>query len=418
MFARLKFSQSAEWVRGDFACLWLGQTVSWFGDSFFLLAMLWLVLDLTGSRAMLGIVAAARTLPSLLGVASGVLVDRWDRRRTMLVSDILRALIVATVPALSWLGMLATWQLPIIAFALGVVSIVFDPARQVIMPELLSDRALVSANALMSVSRQLAGAIGFALGGIALAALGTQPLFLVDAATFLVSALLLWRMRHVSTAAKRDGSASGFIEDASRGLRFIASDPALVRILPLILGMNLVVVPLFVLMPGWVSDVLRQGPRTFGFIETAQLLGMLAGSLGAFVSGDRGQRAGFVFGALLIQGLSLVAFSQSRNVAASLSSLFVFGATDALVMITFTAYLQRTIPAEIRGKVFGVVEAVTQALTPAGQALGGLLGAYLPLPGIYGGVAGLRLAGTALLWLSRPVRQALDNDARSGPARA
>lgn len=392
-----------------FLLLWLGQTISWIGDSFYFIALLWLVIDLTGSRSLLGVVAAARTLPSLLGFASGALVDRWDRRRIMILSDISRAALVGLVPLLQWAGLLQPWHLPVIAFALGLLSIFFVPARQSLLPELVRQEQLVAANAWMSASQQLSGAAGFAFGGVLAGLAGIRALLLVDAASFAISAALLATMRPTARAAGTIPSPPGGLFGSVReGLVFIRSDVALSRVLPLILAMNFVIVPVFVLIPSWVSDVLGSGARTFGFMEAAQMLGMVAGALVVSPLTRRLPRSNLILHALLAQGLFLLAFSSTRSVPLALGEMFGFGLTDALAVVAFTAYLQAAVPVHLRGRVFGTVDTFSQALVPLGQALGGAIGALVPLPTLFASIAGLRIAGLALLAGQKQAREALD----------
>lgn len=403
-------------INRRFALLWSGQTISWFGDSVYMIALLWLVQDLTGSRAMMGLVAACRSLPSLMGFLAGALVDRWDRRRIMISADLARGLIVMTVPLLAWVGLLRAWQLPVVAACLGLVAVFFVPARQALLPVLVEGDDLVSANALMTISMQLIHAVGFAAGGLLISVVGILPFFVINTATFGVSALNIYLLDPGSTFTARKATDPGTAQGSRRsrlaaelrtGILFIIRHPALSRLVPLTLAMNFFIVPLFVLLPSWARDQLGGDAATYGFLQTAHMLGMAGGALLVTQLARRSRGATVLLSILTVQGLALVGLALSRSVPAAIAAMAAFGLLDAVVVITFTSHFQRIIPRGMMGRVFGAFETFTQILVPAGQAIGGIAGQILPLTVVYGAVGGLRLAGTGAAWILPGLRRAV-----------
>jgi len=399
-----------------FALLWSGQTISWLGDSVYLIALLWLVQDLTGSRAMMGLVAACRSLPSLMGFLAGALVDRSDRRRIMISADLTRGLIVMAVPLLASLGLLRAWQLPLVAACLGLVAVFFVPARQALLPALVDGEDLVSANALMTISMQLVHAVGFAAGGLLISVVGILPLFMINAATFGVSALNIYLLDPGSRYTARNAAdirgtigagRSRLAAELRTGILFVVRHPALSRLVPWILAMNFFIVPLFVLLPSLARDQLGGDAATYGFLQTAHMLGMVCGALLVAQFARRSRGATALLSMLTVQGLALVGLAISRSVPAAIAAMAAFGLLDSIVVITFTSHFQRIIPRGMMGRVFGAFETFTQILVPAGQAIGGIAGQVLPLTVVFGAVGALRLAGTGAAWILPGLRRAV-----------
>jgi len=386
----------------DFALLWAGQTVSWFGDSLYLVALLWLVQEMTGSRVLMGVVAACRTIPALFGFAAGVFVDRLDRRRLMIGADLLRAGIVVAVPLLLAAGWLAAWHLPLIAFLLAVAGVPFYPAQQALLPALVDRSELAHANSLMTLSQQVLNAIGYGVGGICIALVGVGPLFVIDALTFVISGLAVLSMRLAPRAARPatggagDAAGSHPASDASRwrrwtedlraGLRFVRGQPALITVIPLVMLLSFLVAPFAVLLPAWVKDVLGAGPEAFGMLETAITVGMVLGSLAVGVFAARARRSTMVLGSLVLFGAGALAFAFSRSTGLSALVLAAMGCANTVVNVIFVTWVQGIVPAAMMGRVFGALGTVSQAIAPLGQALAGIAGHALALPLIFGGV--------------------------------
>lgn len=408
----------------DFALLWAGQTVSWFGDSLYFVALLWLVQDMTGSRSLMGVVAACRTVPALFGFVAGVFVDRMDRRRVMIAADLLRAAVVVSVPLLLGAGLLQAWHLPVIAFLLAVAGVPFLPAQQALMPGLIERQQLAHANSLMTLSQQLLNAVGYGVAGVGIAVVGVGPLFAVDAATFVVSALAIWAMRPaaltvgrpaVIAAGKRLAPAASspgvdqtayrwrrWRDDLGQGLCFIASQRPMVTVIPLVMLLSFLVAPFAVLLPAWVQDVLGAGPRTFGMLETAITVGMVAGSLVVGLAAGRAKRSTLVLSALVAFGCGALAFSVSRSILVSVALLFVMGCANTAANIIFVTWAQGIVPPAMMGRVFGALGTISQAVAPLGQALAGFAGQAIALPLIFGG-SGIVLVAVAVTYAATPV---------------
>ncbi len=403
----------------NFALLWAGQTVSWFGDSLYFVSLLWLVQELTGSRALMGAVAACRTIPALFGVFAGVLVDRMDRRRIMIMADILRAAVIGAVPALMAAGLLQAWHIPVIAFLLAAAGVPFNPSQQALLPALVDREDLAQANSLLTLSQQFVNVVGYAVGGVAIALVGVGPLFAVDAVSFLVSVVAIWAMRvdpqlsnPALAGAVGGGAGAGggagvsrarkWAADLGEGLRFIRSQPAMLIVIPLVMLLSFLVAPFAVLLPAWVQDVLHSGPGTFGLLETAITAGMIAGSLAVGLASARAKRSTLALSALGAFGAGALAFAFTRSIPNAVFLMAIMGCANTMANVVFVTWSQTIVPRAMMGRVFGALGTLSQAISPLGQAVAGVAGQAVALPLIFGGV-GVVLVAVAAVYAAVPL---------------
>ena len=186
--------------------LFSGQTISQSGDSIFEIALLWMLLELTGSNAATGLIAMSGYLPSLLfGLFSGALVDRFDKRRIMLLADVARAILVACIPILYYVGGLNGLVLGLFTFAIASFNTLFNPARDTIVGKIVPPEKQLQANSLIHTSWQYALFIGPAIAGFLLLFVDEVQLFLMDALTFLLSFYFIYQLNeHRGTGTQKN----------------------------------------------------------------------------------------------------------------------------------------------------------------------------------------------------------------------
>ncbi|HEY3028636.1 MAG TPA: MFS transporter, partial [Bradyrhizobium sp.] len=176
--------------RRNFALLWFGQLISIIGDWVLFIALPFYVYDMTGSALATGMMFAAQLLPSLLlGSVAGVFVDRWNRKRVMIASDVLRGLVLLLLLVVRSPDQL--WVVYLVAIAQSTIGQFFVPAKNAIIPNLVDENELIGANSLNAVSDSVTRLIGPSLGGMLMAWLGLTSVVLVVSASFLVSALMI-----------------------------------------------------------------------------------------------------------------------------------------------------------------------------------------------------------------------------------
>ncbi|GAB5518634.1 MAG: MFS transporter [Rhodothermales bacterium] len=218
-------------TNANFRRIWIGHLISLLGDWFNTIALYTLVADLTGSPFALGAVFLSKMLPSALAAPiAGVLVDRWNRRRVMIGTDLLRAVVV-----LGFLLIDDPGDVPLL-YVLAALQIVigtaFQPAKSASIPNITTPRELLTANALSSATWSMLLALGAALGGFATAWLGTDAVFLLDSATYLISAWFIWRTTIPQDTATppKDGVITSAFREVAEGWRHLRTHPAIGRI--------------------------------------------------------------------------------------------------------------------------------------------------------------------------------------------
>ncbi len=169
----------------DFLKLWLGQLVSRIGDGIHEIALAWLVLELTGSALSMGAILAVSIIPNLLfGLPAGVIVDRFNRKRIMLLSDLSRTIIVLVIPVAYTLGFLRIWMIFLAAFLTSSAEAFAGPARLSSIPNLVEEENLDPANSLIQITRSVSSLFGLSLGGAVVATIGPANSFFLDSASF------------------------------------------------------------------------------------------------------------------------------------------------------------------------------------------------------------------------------------------
>jgi len=390
---------------GNFRALWLGQFVSIFGDRLHYLALLALIVERAhdpGNPAPeLALVPAVSFLPTILiGPLAGALVDTWDTRRVLLVSDFIRGCIVfLMIPAALHGGLPAAFAL---VFLLYLVNSFFLPARSAILPDLIAEEDLVEGNSLATLAGVAATIAGSALGGVLVERAGWRWGFGIDAITYFVSVGFLAMLR---TRPRPRPPRPGTWSEVYRALgRDVKEGARLTVRHRLVLGPILALVLLW--MAGGalhVAGTVLLRRRMSGFVSgTGGLLstlgfGMVAGTLlTAWRGGRRSPRLGMALG-LAGTGVSLLLFTRAVSLPALLSVAFLAGIFVAILLVTTESAVQAAVGPEARGRVFALRDFSTRvAVLAAAGLLGLVLGRGWLTPGVTVGGAGAMLiaAGT------------------------
>jgi MFS family permease len=420
-----------------FALLFVGQTISRFGDSVSTIAIAWLVLQLTGSAAAMGIVLAANVLAFLtFSLIGGVVVDRLPRLNVMLASDLLRAGLTAVAALLVAFGAIQLWQVVVFAALYGAVLAFFFPAYQAAVPDLVPPERRPSANSLQQLSRRLAMLVGPAIGAGLVAAGGTAAAFALDAVSFGVSAAFLFAAMSSSSRARPARatepatglSATDPVEAAGvpigpdldraaiavaappnrpsamgelrEGLRAVRADPwlwigiGLAGVTGITLGG-----PIEAGLPLLVKEQLGGNVGTLGLLEIAIAAGA---TVTAVVLGSRTRlrRRGLVlYGAWMIFAVATAAAGTPIGVGGVVVAAAVAGACGATVGLVWTNTVQDLVKPELLGRVNSIDAMGSAALEPVGFVVGGasadLIGAGPTF--IIGGVASVAILSLAFL---------------------
>jgi MFS family permease len=350
-----------------------GQTVSLVGTWITRIATSWLVYRLTGSVLLLGVVSFCGQIPTLiLAPFAGVLVDRWNRHRILVVTQVLSMLQSFALAGLSFAGIITVRDLLLLQIAQGVINAFDTPARQSFVVEMVSDRAdLPNAIALNSSMVNLSRVIGPSIGGVIIAAVGEAWCFLIDGLSYVAVIASLLAMRLV--LREREAKTTAIREELRDGFRYVSRFPPVRSALLLLALVSTMGMPYTVLMPAIARNVLHGDSHTLGFLMTATGAGALAG---AFYLASRRTVVGLgkvIAIAACTFGAGLVLFSFSRNLWLSLGVLPIAGAGMMVTMASTNTILQTIVEERLRGRVMAFYAMAFLGTAPIGSLIAGVL---------------------------------------------
>ena len=350
--------------------VWTGQVTSQFGDACYEIAMVWLVLGLTGQDYLsVGVVIFARMAPYILiGPFAGVYVDRWDRRRTMIVCDALRAAVVLLVPVLHLAGALAVWHVALMAFVLTTCRTFFNPALNASLPALVDADRLAGTNALIQASGQVALIVGPAVAGIALTVMSADALFLFDGATFVVSAISIAML--IVPARVRDRAAETTVRAELRGTVAVAWGQRRAFWSAVLFAVGLLAISgtYRVGLAALAERVLETDAAGYGLLVAALGVGTVGGAL---VVGrlKPAVPTRVVFGGWALWGACFAVIGLTGSLTAAVVIAVVSGAGEAAATVFTTTLIQSAIPIDKLGKAF----ALWSLLCSSGESLSGVI---------------------------------------------
>lgn len=384
----------------NYRMYFIGQTVSLTGTWMQRVGQGWLVLELTGSGALLGVTAALQALPLLLtGAWGGLMADRLDKRRLLLVTQALSALLAALLSVLIVTDLIQLWMVLSLAFALGTVNALDNPARNSFVSEMVGRHQLANAVTLNSVATNIGRSVGPALAGVLIAAAGLAAAFAVNAASYMAVflALVLMRPGEIDRAVPTP-RARGQIRE---GLRYAASAPDVAAPLFLLTITGLLAAEFQVKLPLLAVEAFDGGARTYGLMLSAIGVGAVIGGL--VVAGSlRPSRTVLVLTTVAF-GLLLVVVSLSPTLPVAYATMFCLGAASIAFRSTAMSLLQLSAAPQVRGRVLSLSALAQRGTTPVAAPLAGWVaeaaGARFALGA--GGVATVGAAVAAAAYLRR-----------------
>jgi MFS family permease len=405
----------------NFALLWFGQLISLTGDYVLIVALPFYTYQLTGSVLATGVMFLVQALPGLfLGSLAGVFVDRWDRRWTMIASDLLRAGVLLFLLLVRSRDLV--WIIYAVAFTEQVISLFFIPAKGAIIPNLVEEQHLMAANSLNSTSDAITRLVGPPLGGTLLALLGLSSTVFIDSASYLVSALMILLIavparpvvvgESMAASQKEEpaqktsmaATLAGVWREWLDGLRLVIHERILLTLFAAGAFIMLSQGIINVLIVVFVKAVLHGDASTFGLMITFQGIGMLAGALLVGQMGKRLKPASLLVLGTVPAGVAVLVIVNIPNIILTLVLLTVVGILVVSFFITEQTLLQSTVADEYRGRVLGAYGTTNSLLYIIGIGCGSVLGGLLGVVGALD-IAGalFALAGVVALLMLRGV---------------
>ncbi|MFN8621995.1 MAG: MFS transporter [Chloroflexota bacterium] len=375
-----------------YSAFWVGQTISTFGDRLNQIALAAIVLARTESAFLSGLVLVISMVPNLfLGPIAGTLVDRWDQKRLMVASDLIRAALVVLLPA-AVLGPM--WLVYPIIFLITTVSLFFRPAKAAILPRIVSEDDLLAANGAMWTGETFADIAGYPIAGALVAMLGTNIIiaFWLDAVTYVVSAALIAGIAIppvVRTVAPRVGGAiREFFGELKAGWRYLRDSPPLFSntIVGVIgqfsTGATIALTAWYVLGllgdPAPVGDTIPGQAETMGLLEAAIGLGNLIGGFAVGLVGSRLRKGWLVCTGFVMMGLSVMAWGLAGGVIGAVGATFMVGVANLVWLVPSQTLFGEMVPSELMGRVIAIRGSLVYGAMIAASFLGSLLALAVP----------------------------------------
>jgi MFS family permease len=330
-----------------FLRLWIGQGTSFLGDAVSMVALVVLVVQVTGTASAVGGALIARLLPTLASPLAGVLADRLDRRIVLVASDLARAVLVL---GLVFARDLAT--IYVLVFFMGLARTIFNPAVRAAFPGVVGAGDLTRANALIGGTFSVSETAGPALGGLLVATVGVEAAFVLDSVTYLISAALL--SLTPLPRPQRDEEEAGFGEDLRSGFAYLARS----RVpLAIVLGAFLTVLTVNITIPAEIFLAKRTfdaGNAGYGLLVGLYGGGMVLGSALMVALGDRVRLLPLYFCGVFAMALALIGTGLAPTFALALSALAVVGVANGTENVATDTILQKRVPDAFLGRVFSV----------------------------------------------------------------
>jgi MFS family permease len=354
----------------DFRLFWASIFISNIGTWMQMTAVNWLLYKLTQSPIQLGMNGLFRSVPAIaLGVFSGTLADRYNRKKLLLTTQSLLGMLALLLGVLDHSDNIRPWHIYAVTFLSAAVGSCDGPARQSLFPSLIPKSALPNAVALNSILWKGAALLGPTLGGIAISVAGTSGAFYANAASFLVVVIALLLMRSPSPAPER---SRRFLSDMKTGLSYVYSQKIIFGVIIMeattsIFGLDNAMLTIFA------SDILRVGAHGFGLLQSARGLGAVIGSSIYIAMGQRPYQGKVLLASAILYGAAFALFGVSPAFMLSLLLLTFVGAVDTIWAAARSTILQWVAPDRLRGRVMGIFQLSNQGLNPLGQVETGLV---------------------------------------------
>ncbi len=354
----------------SFSLLWSAQLISTLGDGLTTLVAAIYVFRLTGSALSVGLMLMATAVPTLfVGLVAGVFVDRYDRKRIMWLSHLIRAVLVATIPFTVQYGV--HWLYITVAVMAGIGQF-FDPAHDSVLPELASDEELSAANSFIAISTAGSHAIGFALAGLLASAFPLAWAFYIDAGTYLVSALLIFGITVPKLGNDEAASVGMVVRNLRQGFDYLYRNEILRSLVIVFVLAATFIGMLNVLTLPFTERVLQASEFVYGVQEGLVMAGFVAASFFMAAFAPRLRDVQWIAVGLVGMAVVSLVYAFSTVITSALVLMTLMGMFNAIYVIPGRVIRQRYTDRELRGRVNAVFIVILQTFALVGMALAGL----------------------------------------------
>jgi MFS family permease len=370
----------------NFRLLWIGEGISLLGDQFYMIALPWLVLSLTGDALAVGTVMALAGIPrALFMLVGGALTDRFTPRRLMINSNLARMILTGLLAVLVLTNLIQLWMLYALALFFGLADAFFFPAQTSIVPQLVDKDQLQKGNAIIQGTAHVSLFVGPILAGVTISWLdggashstaGIALAFALDTFSFIASIILLGMMRVEPVSASVDKAESGVIASIREGLLYVWNDATLKIVFPITMGLNILINgPFAVGIPVVARTRFPEGAAAFGLILSLFGGGALLGTVLAGVLPKPSKKLlGTVsLSVLSVMGIGLAVIGVAPTMYIAATAALVMGSVNGYANIMLITWLQQKVAPEMTGRIMSLVMFAAIGLNPVSTSLAGAL---------------------------------------------
>jgi predicted MFS family arabinose efflux permease len=381
----------------DFRLMWFGACMSSIGTWMQIVAQGWLIYRLSHSAPLLALDQFLGGIPIFLfSLIGGVVADRAERRKILLASQYVQMACATVLTVLVATGRIHVWHMLSLSFVSGFAQAFGGPAYQALIPSLVKREDMPNAIALNSIQFNMAVTIGPALAGIALAKLGEQWCFGLNALSFLAPIISLSIITARYLPEKTTDTLLGSLK---QGIQFVRQQGSMEALIVLAFCMTALSMPMRTYIPVFVKDIFHRGPETYGNLLSLMGIGSICGSLTVAGMGNIRNKGRIALITLMSLGAGITIFSLSRSLPLSYATLVLVGASMMAVFATVTSLVQLITTNEMRGRVMSVYNCAFRGGMPMGNLLSGWLVPMFTAPVVLG-VNGLALILIAVYFLT------------------
>jgi predicted MFS family arabinose efflux permease len=388
----------------DFRLLWVGACTSSIGTWMQEIAQNWLVLEITNSPFLLGLDAFLGDIPIFLfSLVGGVIADRMDRRKLLMISQIIQMTSALTLATLIATQRIRIWHILLSSFIVGTAQAFGGPAYSALVPSLVEKEDLPNAIALNSIQFNLARVIGPVLGGLALKYVGSAWCFGLNSLSFVAVMISLMRL-HINFKPPHTGES--ILTGVKQGIGFIRKQGAMETLILIAFCMTALAIPMITFLPVFAKNVFHKSEMTYTLFLVSSGLGSITGALTVAALGNIPNKGRVALTMLIALGAGITGFSLSKSEVASCILLFVSGAVLICAFAMISSLVQLITPNDMRGRVMSVYNVAFRGGMPFGSVTTGWLVPIFTAPSVLS-VNGLVLIclGAYFLFVQRRVAE-------------
>lgn len=352
----------------------LSSVISKFGDSIDLIAFMWLTYKITDSALLTGVVAAFNGLPAIvLGIFSGIIADRYDKKKLMIIGDLARAVIVTIICLLYLLGSLQVMMLIIATLLISTFEILSTPARRAILPLIVEKEELLKANSKLSSGKLIAQLAGLSIAGVIINHFGIITGVAIDAVTFYISLFLISRMHITDENLNQGLTIKTLVNDLKEGLQVLGQEKIILKTTILATFVNLFIGCFNLLILNYCVKVLHNGSNGQSILTTVSVIGVLAVSFSFIKLKGRIKEEKIIDIGFLLLGISFLLYGFNHFMLIGVIITFLYGIGTGFITITSVTLIQRDTPKKHLGKVLSIISLVNESSVPLGNLFAGIL---------------------------------------------